>query len=222
MNNYNEPKEWIIPCNANSYDIRGALKKLQKLDWRQTKQLTNASVGNLVYLYCKYNGKGAIWFKGAILKVNKTEDFVDDFQRYLMIVKSVGIVNASLIRSKNVLNFGYILYIALRDKGIQANVIETIVRRWLVLYILTGRYSGSPESTFDYDIKRFIAVMELCETKEAVYGGIVDKDVLKKNLEASCIPEDFVNMEAKDYNRFLEERRLLMAKKIRLYYEGLK
>lgn len=78
MNNYNEPKEWIIPCNANSYDIRGALKKLKILDWRQTKQLTNASVGDLVYLYCKYNGKGAIWFKGAILKVNKTEDFVDD------------------------------------------------------------------------------------------------------------------------------------------------
>lgn len=268
--------------------------------------------------------------------VNKT-----NFQRYLMIVKSVGIVNVSLIRSQNVLNFGYILYIALRDKGISANTIETIVRRWLVLSILTGRYSGSPESTFDFDIKRFIiaddpmkyleqteagelseaywnnvlpmrlntpvasspyfnvflmaqvkngdkgflseqidvksmlehrgdihhlfpknylvsngmnnkaqynqianyvylqseinikigddapykymgAIMEQCETKEAVYGGIVDKDKLKKNLEANCIPESFVNMVAKDYNRFLEERRLLMAKKIRLYYEGLK
>lgn len=71
-------KEWIIPCNANSYKIREALTKLKILDWRQTKQLTNAKVGDIIYLYCKYNGKGAIWFKGAILKVNKTDNFIDD------------------------------------------------------------------------------------------------------------------------------------------------
>ena len=28
-------------------------------------------------------------------------------------------------------------------------------RRWIVPTILTGRYSGSPESAFDYDVKRF-------------------------------------------------------------------
>ena len=64
-------------------------------------------------------------------------------------------MDASLIRSQNVLNFGYILYLTLKDRGIEANKIENIVRRWLVLSILTGRYSSSPESAFDYDIKRF-------------------------------------------------------------------
>lgn len=73
-----KPKEWIIPCNADTYDIRGALKELKIIDWRQTKQLKNAQVGDLFYLYCKQNGQGSIWFKGAILKVNKTEGFIDD------------------------------------------------------------------------------------------------------------------------------------------------
>lgn len=78
-----------------------------------------------------------------------------NFERYLMIVRSAGIVRKSLIRSQNVLNFGYALYLALRERKIDSNAIEQIVRRWLALSILTGRYSGSPESMFDYDIKRF-------------------------------------------------------------------
>lgn len=88
--------------------------------------------------------------EGVLAFVNKTS-----FQRYIMIVKSTGIIDGALIRSQNVLNFGYILYLTLRDKGTAQNKIESVVRRWLVLTILTGRYSGSPESMFDYDIKRF-------------------------------------------------------------------
>lgn len=89
----------------------------------------------------------------AVLQtVNQT-----NYERYLMIVHSAGIVRKSLIRSQNVLNFGYALYLALRERKIESNAIEKIVRRWLLLSILTGRYSASPESAFDYDIKRFFA-----------------------------------------------------------------
>lgn len=88
--------------------------------------------------------------EGVMKFVNKT-----NFDRYMMIVKSAGIIDESLIRSSNVLNFGYALYILLRDRCINQDVIETVVRKWLILSILTGRYSGSPESRFDYDIKRF-------------------------------------------------------------------
>ena len=85
------------------------------------------------------------------------EAFVNEtnFKRYLMIVQSTGIVDASLVRSKNVLNFGYILYLSLRNHGMNPGTIESIVRRWIVLSMLTGRYSGSAESAIDYDIKRF-------------------------------------------------------------------
>ena len=88
--------------------------------------------------------------QGVEAFVNKT-----NFERFVMIVQSAGIVNPSLVRSKNILNFGYILYLTLKARGISAAMIESIVRRWIVLSMLTGRYSGSSESTFDYDIKRF-------------------------------------------------------------------
>lgn len=63
--------------------------------------------------------------KGVLDFVNET-----NFKRYIMIVNSAGIIDSSLIRSKNVLNFGYILYLTLKDKRIEANKIENIVRRW--------------------------------------------------------------------------------------------
>ena len=98
--------------------------------------------------------------EGVLEFVNET-----NFQRYLMIVKSTGIISPAMIRSQNVLNFGYALYLLLRTKGEDA----AVVRRWMVLAILTGRYSGSPESTFDYDIKRFQSndPMEYLEHTEA-------------------------------------------------------
>lgn len=90
--------------------------------------------------------------EGVLEFVSKT-----NFQRYLMIVKSTGIISPAMIRSQNVLNYGYALYLLLRAKGEDSAIIEKVVRRWIVLTILTGRYSGSPESNFDYDIKRFQA-----------------------------------------------------------------
>lgn len=273
--------------------------------------------------------------EGVLDFVNKT-----NFQRYLMIVKSTGIVSPSMIRSQNVLNFGYALYLLLRSKGEDAAVIEKVVRRWMVLAILTGRYSGSPESTFDYDIKRFqtnnpmeflehteagelsdafwnnILVTKLntsvasspmfhvflmaqvkmgdcgflseqidvkslieqrgdihhifpkkylqkCGIKErglynqianyvytqseinvkikdqapkeymaqvkvqctggnAVYGGIDSLEKLKVNMAANCIPEDIFDMDYTRFEEFLEQRRHLMAQKIKGYYDLLK
>ena len=268
----------------------------------------------------------------AVLQaVNQT-----NYERFLMILRSVGIVRKSLVRSQNVLNFGYALYLALRERQIDSNEIEQIVRRWIALTILTGRYSGSPESWFDYDIKRFFAyedpieflkqteagdlsdafwnvnliqhlntsvasspyfnmfliaqvkahdkgflskqidvetmlenrgdihhlfpkhyltshgvtqaqynqianyvflqqeinirigddapaeymaeVYNQCNTKKPVYGGITDVDILRDNLKQNCIPDGFEKMRIEDYEVFLEERRKLMAEKIRAYY----
>ena len=77
-----------------------------------------------------------------------------NYKRFLMIVKSAGFISPKLIRSQNALNFAYIVYLKLKEIGVNSNVIESYVRKWLVYSILTGRYSGSPESTFDFDIKQ--------------------------------------------------------------------
>lgn len=273
--------------------------------------------------------------KGVLDFVNET-----NFKRYLMIVKSAGIIDSSLIRSQNVLNFGYILYLTLKDKGIKPNKIENIVRRWIALSILTGRYSSSPESAFDYDIKRFnesddvealvrnveegelsdafwnnILVTKLntsvtsspyfnmfliaqicsgdkgflskninirslieqrgdihhifpkkylqnnginnrgqynqianyvymqseinikirdkspkvyfseiksqCENGELIYGSIDSIDELNNNLIENAVPLDVFNMDINDYQEFLNKRRVLMANKIKEYYQSL-
>lgn len=78
-----------------------------------------------------------------------------NYERYVMILKSAGIIDESLVRSQNVLNFGYILYLLLREKNIDASKIQSLVRRWIIMSILTQRYTSSPESAFDYDIRRF-------------------------------------------------------------------
>ncbi|CEN44348.1 conserved hypothetical protein [Capnocytophaga canis] len=84
------------------------------------------------------------------------ENFINEtnFKRFLMVVKSAGFISPKLIRSQNALNFAYILYLKLKELQVNPVSIESYVKRWLVYSILTGRYSGSPESMFDFDIKQ--------------------------------------------------------------------
>ena len=86
--------------------------------------------------------------KGVLNFMNETH-----FKRFLMIIRSCGFITQNLIRSKNALNFAYILYLKLRDQEMNDALIEKYVRRWFVMSQLTGRYSGSAETTFDEDIK---------------------------------------------------------------------
>lgn len=273
--------------------------------------------------------------EGVLEFVNQT-----NFQRYLMIIKSIGIISPSLIRSQNVLNFGYALYLLLKNKGTDAAIIEKIVRKWILLCVLTGRYSGSPESMFDYDIKRFYnndpmtilehteegelseafwnnilvtkletsvasspmfhvflmaqikeknqgflsehidvqslieqrgdihhifpkkylqknginergrynqianyvytqseinikikdqapkdymsKVKEQCEGKMNGYGGINSIEKLENNMKDNCIPKEIFDMDYSNYDEFLNKRRIMMAKKIRDFYNSLK
>ncbi len=87
---------------------------------------------------------------------NGVNNFINEtnFKRFLMIVKSAGFISPKLIRSQNAINFAYIVYLKLKELGVNSVAIESYVRKWLVYSILTGRYSGSPESTFDFDIKQ--------------------------------------------------------------------
>lgn len=271
--------------------------------------------------------------KGVMEFINETH-----FKRFLMIIRSAGFVDQSMIGSTNALNFAYIVYLKLkRDLGNNPNI-ESWVRRWFVMSLLTGRYSGSPESMFDKDIKdihnrpftdvlseiesaelseafwqfrlpqnldtastnstaikvfwaaqanqgdkgflskeitvrdmlthhgdihhifpsnylkklglpkqkynqvaNFVyvqqevnirisdtppaeymaTVFKQCETGEAIYGGIVDIDSLKANLNANCLPENLENYTFDGFERFLEARRQKMAEKIKKYYQAL-
>ena len=86
--------------------------------------------------------------QGVLNFVNETH-----YKRFIMIVKSAGFIDASLISSRSALNFAYILYLKLRADNVNSAEIERAVKKWLVLSLLTGRYSGSAETMFDFDIR---------------------------------------------------------------------
>jgi len=260
------------------------------------------------------------------------------FQRFVMIVKSAGFVSNSLLGSQNVLDFAYIVYLHGRAKKMDPAELETIVRQWLVMAMITGRYSGQAESTMDQDIRQinqvglvkytklimesaltdsfwdsllpqemdtsainspylsiffaaqvknadkgflsrditvstmiqnqgdrhhiyprkflkskglsraqynqianyamtqseiniaigakdpnkyFAEITKQIETKELKYGGIKDEDELKKNFEENCIPVAMLGPGVLDYDDFLKERRILMAMRMKRYFQSL-
>ncbi len=270
---------------------------------------------------------------GILAFMNKTH-----FDRITMILRSAGFVTSNLISSQNAVNFAYILYLRGRVEKMAADDLERLVRRWYIMSLLRGRYSGSPESQFDFDIRqisaqgltkyvetvlanelpdsfwtgmlpqfmttssikspyficyqaaqvklgdrgflsRDITVTDLLLNRADVhhvyprkhlkelehssssynqianfviaqseiniaigasppskyfaelrnqvtggskkYGGIDDRDDMVKNLAMNCIPESMLDGEIKGYEAFLEERRRLMAMKIKTWFESL-
>lgn len=79
----------------------------------------------------------------------------NNFTQFLIAIKSAGFVSSKMINSKMAIDFAYALYLMLTErKEVSVSEIKRIVQRWYVLSVLTGRYSGSPESAFYKDIKQ--------------------------------------------------------------------
>ena len=119
--------------------------------------------------------------EAAILRfMNET-----DFKRFVMFLRSAGFVNASMIRSQNTVNFAYILNLTLRARRTNPAHIETLVRRWFVMAVLTGRYTGSPETTFGVDIRNiaeqnaqdYLNAMERAELSDAFWDAGLPQQV---------------------------------------------
>lgn len=126
-------------------------------------------------------------------------EFVNEtnFKRFVMIVKSSGFISSDLISSKNALNFAYILFLKLRDNNINPNVIEKCVQRWFVMSLLTSRYSGSPESQFDFDIKQIskIGAEEMLrKIEEAELSDAFWNVRLVQELDKASINNPFLNL----------------------------
>lgn len=270
---------------------------------------------------------------GILAFINKTH-----FERITMILRSAGFITSKLIGGQNAVNFAYIVYLRGRAENMPAADLEKLVRRWYAMSVLTGRYGGSAESTFDFDIRQItslglhafaetvisnalpdsfwegmlpqymttssinspyfmcyqaaqsklgdlgflsshITVTDLlfnrldvhhvhprqhlknlgvssasynqianyvlaqseiniaigakdpkiyfaelsaqCSGGAKKYGGITDRDELIKNLQMNCIPEAMLDGDIKDFNEFLDERRKLMALKIKTWFHSL-
>jgi hypothetical protein len=67
----------------------------------------------------------------------------------------------------------------------------------------------------------FSALREQVSGGSKRYGGITDKNELLENLKENCIPSGLFEGTLKSYDDFLAERRLLMAGKIKTWFESL-
>lgn len=67
----------------------------------------------------------------------------------------------------------------------------------------------------------FTKVWEQCTTGDYKIDNLKSEEDIKKNLSDNCIPVEIKNWTFANYEEFLVQRRKLMAKKIREYYEKL-
>lgn len=112
-------------------------------------------------------------------------NFIDEFntKQFVQAIESAGFISPKLLRSQMPLDFAYTLYLLLRENGDAWGVnkisIKNVVRKWFVFSVLTGRYSTSPESKMDRDLR-----------------GIMDKGVLPyfSDIQAAELGDAFWNV----------------------------
>ncbi len=192
--------QWLKTENDDLYDP----KYTDLIRVAFTSQFNRGKISDLVSLLSGRNFESRT-FEDSIAEEsfaklkNGVTNFINEtnFKQFLMIIKSAGFISSKLIRSQNSLNFAYILYLKLKDSGVNKVQIESYVPRWFVYSILTGRYSGSSESFIDFDIKQ-IAEKPFDEyLKEKEDGELSDafwNAALPQNLDTSVANSPYFNV----------------------------
>jgi hypothetical protein len=77
-----------------------------------------------------------------------------NFSQFMLAIRSAGFTSKKLVNSVMAIDFAYAIYLLLQEsKEIPVDEIKSVVQRWYVLSVLTGRYSASPETSFAKDIR---------------------------------------------------------------------
>lgn len=151
---------WLADFNEDLYDPTYT----DMLRVAYTSQMGRGELKNLVALLSGRNFETRQFEEEiaensfALLKTG-IHSFINEtnFKRLIMILKSAGFVSADLITSKNAVNFAYIIYLTGKADRVPNSDLEALVRQWFVMSVLTGRYSGSPETRYDQDIRQIKA-----------------------------------------------------------------
>lgn len=88
-------------------------------------------------------------FKDAVLAFVDHSSYTD----FIQIIESTGFIDSKMIGSKNALNYAYVVYLLLKRDQTNPSIIKKLVAKWFVMSVLTSRYSSSPETIIDRDVK---------------------------------------------------------------------
>ena len=69
--------------------------------------------------------------------------------------------------------------------------------------------------------KYLTGVKDQCNGGGIIYGGITELNLLYDNLKQNAVPDTIFEMTIEDYQEFLMQRRVKMAKKMRDYYKKI-
>lgn len=122
------------------------------------------------------------------------EDFCNahNFKSYLNRLHNIGMIRSNFIQSQGVLNFGYMLFLLLKNKGVDSIVRNECVERWLALSTITKRYSSSSETRTQEDINAFDAAEDPRDFIDRVEEGELSDSFWKVSyidqLETSNTP----------------------------------
>jgi len=101
-------------------------------------------------------------YKSDIMKetiqnfADATKIFMDRYTmtQFMDCIKSAGFILPKMIKSRMAIDFAYMLFIRLRnEKSVDILKVNHYVQRWYVMSLLTKRYSASPESQFEKDMR---------------------------------------------------------------------
>ena len=120
-----------------------------------------------------------------------------NFKQFVIAIKSAGFVSAKLLNSQMTLDFAYTLYLLLQKSGeVPKTEIKKNIQKWFVFSTLTGRYSSSPESQFDRDLRTIAerGFVEFFKEQESAQLSDTFWDVaLVQNLETTSINSPYFN-----------------------------
>jgi hypothetical protein len=192
--------QWLKTENDDLYDP----KYTDLIRVAFTSQFNRGKISDLVSLLSGRNFETRT-FEDSIAEEsfaklrNGVSNFINEnnFKKFLMIIKSAGFISSNLVRSQNTLNFAYILYLKLKEFGVTDVAVGSYVPRWFVYSILTGRYSGSSESFFDFDIKQIAEKPfdeYLKEKEEAELSDAFWNAALPQSLDTSVASSPYFNV----------------------------
>ena len=119
--------------------------------------------GRLKYAYLTLKGRD---FENKVIDENlRIENFkqlqvaqekvlnLTNWHDYIKVILSAGFVNENLISSKIAFFINYSFYLIGKEYGIDYKELESYIRKWFVMTLLTQRYTSSPESQIEEDLK---------------------------------------------------------------------
>lgn len=93
---------------------------------------------------------------------------------YMVAVKRAGYRSGDMLTSKNNFLYCYLFFLMGRHEyGVGKSELREAIARWFFMASLTGRYTGSPETILEADLRRF-SEAESADDFVAILDGVID------------------------------------------------